>query len=90
MPVDMKKKLTLTIDKSVTEQAKQLAKRKGTSVSEMVEEYLKKRTAEESGWKPKSGSRTSKLLGCIKLPEKYKDKSYREIKEKEILKKYGN
>ncbi len=86
----MKKKLTLTIEESVSEHAKRLAKRKGTSVSEMVEEYLKEKTAEETGWKPEPGSRTSKLLGSLKQPREDKKLDYKEIKEKEILKKYGN
>ncbi|MGF1668875.1 MAG: DUF6364 family protein [Balneolaceae bacterium] len=86
----MKKKLTLTIDETVTEKAKRLAKREGISVSEMIERYLRDKTAEESGWKPKPGSRTSELLGSLTLPEEYREKNYKKIKEKEILKKYGN
>jgi len=86
----MKKKLTLTIDETVTEQAKRLAKREGTSVSEIVEQYLRERTVEETGWKPEPGSRTAELLGSVQMPEKYKDKNYKQIKESEILKKYGS
>ena len=37
----MKKKLTLTIDKDIKEQAKIAAKRRGVSISELVEHYLK-------------------------------------------------
>jgi hypothetical protein len=37
----VKKKLTLTIDKDIKEQAKIAAKRRGVSISELVEHYLK-------------------------------------------------
>lgn len=81
----MKKKLTLSIDASVTRRAKQLAQREGTSVSEIVEKYLAERTSEETGWKPEPGSWTARLLGVV--PQSQKD--YKQIKEKEVLRKYG-
>jgi hypothetical protein len=81
----MKKKLTLSIDESVTRRAKRLAQREGTSVSEIVEKYLAEKTAEETGWKPAEGSWTARLLGVV--PQSQED--YKQIKEEEILKKYG-
>ncbi len=44
----MQKKLTLTIDQRVVEQAKQYAKRRHRSVSRMVEEYLRRISTDES------------------------------------------
>jgi hypothetical protein len=81
----MKKKLTLSIDESVTRRAKRLAQREGTSVSEIVEKYLAEKTAEESGWKPEEDSWTARLLGAVPQSQE----NYKEIKEEEILKKYG-
>jgi predicted CopG family antitoxin len=85
----MKKKLTLTIDEEVTEQAKRLAKRENTSVSEIVEQYLVKRTSDDLDWKPEKNSITASLLGSVSLPKNQSKQSYKQIKESEILKKYG-
>lgn len=82
----MKKKLTLTIDKTVSEKAKRLAKREGTSVSEWVEKMLNEKVQSASDWQPKPGSWTQKMLGSADLPGEI---NYKVLKEKEILKKYG-
>jgi len=84
----MKKKLTLTIEKSVTEQAKRLARREGTSISQWVEDLLREKTAGFSDWSPEPGSWTDQMLGSATLPENATE-DYRTLKEKEILKKYG-
>lgn len=83
----MKKKLTLTIEESISKRAKRLAKREGTSVSEIVEQYLAEKTSEDTEWKPKENSWTAKMLGSI--PD-LKESDIKKIKEKEILKKYGD
>ncbi|SMO50724.1 DUF6364 family protein [Gracilimonas mengyeensis] len=85
----MKKKLTLTIDKQVTERAKRLAKSEGTSVSEMVENYLAEKTKEAGDWEPRKNSWTSKLLGSVVMEEKDQEEDYKTIKQREILKKHG-
>lgn len=85
----MKKKLTLTIEKSVTERAKRLAKREGTSISQWVEDLLREKTSESRNWKPEPGSWTERLLGSADLPDQERDLNYKELKEKEILKKHG-
>lgn len=85
----MKKKLTLTIEESVTRTAKRLAKREGVSVSEMVEGYLIERSAKERGWQPVEGSWTDQLLGSVHLSNEPADFDYKKIKEQEIQKKYG-
>lgn len=83
----MKKKLTLTIEKEVTERAKILARREGTSISQWVEDLLKEKTASaKRQWTPEPGSWTEKMLGSVSLPD---DRDYKTLKEKEILKKYG-
>ena len=85
----MKKKLTLTIDGDVSEQAKRLAKRENTSVSEIVEQYLVKRTSDVFEWKPEKNSITSSLLGAVSQTKKLSDLGYKKLKEVQILKKYG-
>lgn len=44
----MQKKLTLSIDQRVVEQAKRYAKQRHRSVSRMVEDYLRKISTDES------------------------------------------
>jgi len=82
----MKKKLTLTIDQTITEKAKRLAKREGTSISKWVEQMLTEKTESGTNWQPKPNSRLESVLGAGKLPD---SRSYKEIKQDEILKKYG-
>lgn len=82
----MKKKLTLTIEKSISEKAKRLAKKEGTSVSKWVEELLIEKTRSVSGWQPEPGSWTQKMLGAGEVPD---HRDHKEIKREEILKKYG-
>ncbi len=83
----MKKKLTLTIEKEVTERAKVIARREGTSISQWVEDLLREKTARSrKKWSPQPGSWTENILGSVSLPE---DIDYKALKEKEIQKKYG-
>lgn len=84
----MKKKLTLTIDESVSMKAKRLARREGTSISEMVENYLAEKTSEDQGWKPEKGSFTERLLGSVKLPADMQNEDYKTVKERALRKKY--
>lgn len=85
----MKKKLTLTIEESVSERAKKIAKREGTSVSQWVEELLREKTSEAAGeWMPKPGSWTEKMLSSVKSDAYDKNRDYKKLKESEIMKKY--
>jgi len=81
----MKKKLTLTIEESVKNRAKQFADQHDTSVSDMVEKFLDSVTREETGFTPEPGSWTESIIGVAKVPSKYKGMNYKEVKEKEIL-----
>lgn len=85
----MKKKLTLTIEESVKDRAKQYAKQHKTSVSDMVEKYLDSVTKEDTGFTPEPGSWTESLIGIAKLSPEHEGKSYKEIKKEKLLKKYG-
>lgn len=71
----MKTKLTLTIEKEVIEIAKEYAKEKGLSLSEMVENYFKLITVNRRKIKPKQISpRVRKLRGIINTSENFDDK----------------
>ena len=83
----MNTKLTLTIEKEVIEIAKEYAKEKGQSLSEMVENYFKFVTVKRIKIKEKQLSpKVRKLRGIIKAD---KDLDYTEILTEEISKKYG-
>lgn len=81
----MNAKLTLTIEKDVIAEAKEYAKQKGLSLSEMVENYfvLLTRTS-----KPDAVELTSivkSLKGSFKAPE---DFDYKEVLSEQIAKKH--
>lgn len=83
----MNTKLTLTIEKEVIQVAKQYAKEKGQSLSDLVENYFKLITNDRRSLKPKDLSpRVKRLRGIIKADKKL---DYKEILTKELLKKYG-
>ena len=83
----MKTKLTLTIEESVKDRAKEFAKRHDTSVSDMVEKFLHIAT-QEDGWQPEPGSVTESLMGSVELPKEFEGMDYKQIKEKILLEKY--
>ncbi len=84
----MKTKLTLTIEESVKDRAKEFAKRHDTSVSDMVEKFLHIATQEE-GWHPEPGSVTESLMGSVELPKEFEGMDYKQIKEKILIEKYA-
>lgn len=83
----MNTKLTLTIEKEIIETAKEYAKDKGQSLSEIVENYFKLITLPRREIKPEQLSpRVRRLRGIIKTKEQL---NYREILTEELSKKYG-
>ena len=83
----MNTKLTLTIEKEVIEIAKEYAKEKGQSLSEIVENYLKFVTIKRIKIKEKQLSpKVRKLRGIIKSE---KELDYDEILTEELSRKYG-
>ena len=64
----MKEKLNLTIEKDVKERAKRIARIKGVSISEMVQQLLESVAAPQQEWEPREGSVVSKLAGSIPAP----------------------
>lgn len=83
----MNRKLTLTIEKEVIEIAKEYAKEKGQSLSEMVENYFKFVAAKRVTIKEKQLSpRVRKLRGIIKIDDNF---NHKQILTEELSKKYG-
>jgi len=83
----MNTKLTLTIEKEVIETAKEYAKEKGQSLSEMVENYFKLITVNRRKIKSEELSpKIKKLRGIIKTDENF---DYKQTLTEELSKKYG-
>ncbi|MBK8501988.1 MAG: hypothetical protein IPL46_07165 [Saprospiraceae bacterium] len=82
----MNTKLTLTIEKEVIEEAKEYAKKKGQSLSNLVENYFKLLTKDDRQVRPKKLSpRVKRLRGILKVD---KDFDYKSVLEEELTKKY--
>jgi len=84
----MDKKLTLSLNQSIIEKAKQYAKQNNTSLSKMIESYFDSLTNEQEDngkVKVETTPLVESLCGVIKLPE---DFNYKETKAKHLLEKY--
>lgn len=78
-------KLTLSIDETVVEQAKQIADANKTSVSAMFSQFVQSMAGRRS--RPnKIGPLTRKLSGIVKLPA---NKGYKELLTEALVDKYG-
>lgn len=80
----MNTKLTLTIEQSVIEKAKSYAKGKGRSLSDIIENYLKAITKEQSVVEDISPL-VSSLRGSFKSPESF---DYKKELSKGLSEKY--
>lgn len=81
----MNTKLTLTIEKKIIERAKEYAKDKNRSLSDIIENYLKILTKEEKGKESKKLNPVVKSLkGSFKMPENmdYKKELRNRLEEK--------
>ena len=83
----MNTKLTLTVEKSIIEDAKKYAKSNGRSLSNIIEEYLKSLTQNTKKEEEFEISPLVKSLwGSVKpIPESI---NYKELLEDELAKKY--
>ena len=81
----MQTKLTITIEKSIIEQAKSYAKNKGRSLSELIENYLKV-VLEDNEETVKLSPSIKKLKGSVKLPD---DFEYKKELTNILSEKYG-
>lgn len=84
----MNTKLTLTIEKEVIETAKDYAKEKGQSLSDLVENYFKLITMGRREIQPNQLSpRIQRLRGIIKADS---DFDYKKVLTEELSKQYGS
>jgi len=81
----MSTKLTLTVDKLVIEKAKKYAKKKGRSLSEIIENYLKAITDEQQSEEIEISPIVKSLKGSFKMP---KDFDYKKELTEVLTKKY--
>lgn len=80
----MTTKLTLTMEDRVIDSAKKYARKKGKSLSDIVENYLKSITTHEETAEVLS-PKVTRLMGAIKLPE---DFDYKKELGTALVKKY--
>ena len=78
-------KLTLSVDETVVQKAKEIADTHNTSVSAMFSQFVQS-MAEQRTRKPKVGPLTRKLSGIVKLPP---NKDYKELLAEALMDKYG-
>ncbi|MEM6526362.1 MAG: DUF6364 family protein [Bacteroidota bacterium] len=81
----MNTKLTLTIEEEIIQRAKKYAKQKGRSLSDIIENYLKVITKEETKTDVEITPLVKSLRGSFKAP---KDFDYKKELAKELVKKY--
>lgn len=81
----MNTKLTLSIDKSIIEEAKAYASSSGRSLSAVIEEYLKAITLPKKKAQVELNEEVRSLLGSVILKE---EKSYKELRDEAIADKY--
>lgn len=83
----MNTKLTLTIEQDVIQKAKEYAKDKNRSLSDIIENYLKSLTQEKRDEnKPKLTPIVKSLKGSFKMPENfdYKKELKKALEEKHL------
>ena len=81
----MSTKLTLTIEKSVIQKAKIYAKERGRSLSDIIENYLKAITEEETSEEIEMTPLVKSLKGSFKAPV---DFDYKQELTKALSEKY--
>ncbi len=81
----MNTKLTLTIEQEIIERAKQYAKGKNRSLSDIVENYLKLLTNKDSNTESDLNPTIESLKGSFKMPKNF---DYKKELEKRLEKKY--
>ena len=82
----MTTKLTLTLDNKVIHRAKRYAKKKGQSVSELVESYFRSLTDNTDDVDDGLTASVRSLMGSFKAPE---DFDYKAVLGEEKLRKHG-
>jgi hypothetical protein len=84
----MNTKLTLTIEREIIERAKEYAKEKNRSLSDIIENYLKILTKEDSGNKGKQGKQLNPVVKSLKGSFKDNNMDYKKELRNRLEKKY--
>jgi hypothetical protein len=83
----MNTKLTLNVEKKVIEKAKEFARKKGQSLSELVENYFKFLTKQHTKQDAELSPKVKALRGILKIGNA---SDYKQILEEEINRKHGS
>ena len=83
-----KQNLNLSIEESIKERAKRIARERGISVSRFFEELVIKQDDPEE-WTPTPGSAAYKIYNLIPESERVDHYDYKKRKEEALKKKYG-
>jgi hypothetical protein len=81
----MTAKLTLSINEKTIEKAKRISRKRGKSISKMVEEYLDSISEKEE----KKESAVDKIREIMKGKITSPELNWKKVKEERISKKYG-
>ena len=81
----MTRKLTLSINENTIQKAKRISRRRGKSISRMVEEYLNSITEKDE----KQESAVDKSKGILKGKVTSKNLNWKKVKAEYLSKKYG-
>jgi len=80
-------KLTLSVNQTVIDEAKEYAKSSGKSLSRIVEEYLKSLSKSDKVKKSKSAHKlVMELKGSVRMPEEFT--SYKDVLQDALMEKY--
>jgi len=82
-----KKTLNLTIEESIKERAKRIARSRGISISQLFEEAVS-REEEPQEFIPRPGSVAEKIYNLIPESEKVDSYDYKKLKEEALREKY--
>lgn len=82
-----KKTLNLTIEESIKERAKRIARSRGISVSRLFEEAVS-REEDPKEYKLRPGSAAEKIYNLIPESEKVDSYDYKKLKEEALREKY--
>jgi metal-responsive CopG/Arc/MetJ family transcriptional regulator len=82
----MTTKLTLSLEESVIKEAKSVAKNKGKSLSNLIENYLRSLIQQKENRENEISPSIKKLVGCVKPVDD--NINYKEVVAEEIFKKY--
>ncbi len=82
----MTTKLTLSLEESVIKEAKSVAKNKGKSLSNLIENYLRSLIQQKENSEIEISPVVKKLVGCVKPIDS--NSNYKEVVAEEIFNKY--